>query len=190
MKVAFICEDHTNDQYIVKPLLEALMKALGKPRANVSPVTSPRLTGFDSLLRELCGMVKRYGRVASAVVVAFDLDGEDGQEGRPDKSAKVRYALEQCQGRPDNVFLLPVRQELEVAALWGARGTLAATWTEIRAEPHPKERFFDPLLERSDALSPDGGRTRLVEQSLSRDGDPSARGSRNLRTSAPLSKNT
>jgi hypothetical protein len=66
----------------------------------------------------------------------------------------------------DKVVLLASRQELEVYALWGQRAKLTPSWASIRDECHPKEVFFDGLLQEGDRLRVDGGRERLIKESL------------------------
>jgi hypothetical protein len=164
MKVAVVCEDHTHDQFILRPLLEAALATLGKPRARVHIVSNPRLTGFDNLIRRLCEIVVRYELLADVIVVAFDVDCEDGRDGRSHKRSRVQQALSACQS--PKVATVGAVQELEVWALWGSRGTLGIPWSTIREERHPKEVFFEPLVTQADRLTSDGGRSRLMELSL------------------------
>lgn len=166
-KVAILCEDHTNDQYILQPIVTAALRHIGVPRPQVTPITNPRMTGFVSLLQNLCDVITRYHNTVGAVVVCFDIDGEDGQEGRADKAARVRHALQSCTAPTENVVLLGSVMEAEVYALWGARANLSDSWTQVRSERDPKEAYFDTLIRREDLLTSDGGRDRLTKASLS-----------------------
>lgn len=118
------------------------------------------------MLSNLCGVLKRYHKTVDAIVIAFDLDGQDGNNGRGDKAARVRNVLESCDVSTDNVVLLSCIMEAEVYAIWGQRTTLSVSWSTVRAEPDPKEAFFDGLLHKEDELASDGGRTRLMKDSL------------------------
>ncbi len=120
-KVAVLCEDHTNDRFIfLEPLVAAALRAIGVPRPRVWSVTNPRMSGgFSTLLTNLCAVVTRYHKTVDLVVVAFDLDGEDGLEGRPDKAARVRRALRECDAGAVNVVLLGCVMEAEIYAIWG-----------------------------------------------------------------------
>jgi hypothetical protein len=164
VKVAVVCEDHTNDQYILRPVLEAVLAVLGKPHARVQVVSNPRLNGFDSMLSHLCAIIQRYEFLADVIVVAFDLDGEDGVDGRPHKRARIENALGACPS--SKVAVVGAVQELEVWALWGARRELGTPWPIVRTEQHPKEVYFDPLIVGADRLTADGGRDRLMTRSL------------------------
>ncbi len=130
-------------------------------------ITSPRITGFDRLLANLCAVASRWVSAAQVLVVAFDLDGQTGVGGRPDKRARVEAALSAC-GLPNHkVVLWGAHQELEVYALWGQRSALSVGWVQVRTEIHPKEVYFDGFISATDSLTVDGGRARLVAASLS-----------------------
>lgn len=161
-RVALICEDHTLDQYILRPVAEALLREIGKPRAIVRPVTDPRLKGLGDLRKELPNLIKRYGPISDLVIVAIDADCEDGQEGRVSRAASFASLLQHA----ENAVLVVAIQELEVWAMWGARGRLDVPWSTVRAECHPKEVYFERLLTNADARQPGRGRTRLIAESL------------------------
>jgi hypothetical protein len=165
-KAAILCEDHTEDRYILEPVIEAALKSIGIPRPRVMSITNPRMRGFSTLLKNLCDVVQRYHKTVSVLIIAFDLDGEDGEDGRPDKIARVRGKLEACDTEATNVVLLGCRMEAEVYAIWGSRSSVAGSWTDVTSERDPKELYFEPLLVKEDALTVDGGRTRLVRESL------------------------
>jgi hypothetical protein len=162
--VAVVCEDHTNDQYILRPLISAVLNHLGKPDGRVRIVSSPRIRGFDNLLAHVCDVVKRYSPLVDIVLVCFDLDGHDGAHGHPDKRARVLNALRRCPS-PSTV-VVGAHQEVEVWALWGSRQQLSKPWRTVRKEVHVKENYFDPLLTPADRLRADGGRTRLMAATL------------------------
>lgn len=172
--VAFLCEDQTYDQFIVKPVLISLLASLDKPNARVVPITSPRIQGIAQLKKVLCEVITPFARKADLVVVAFDQDCEDGQDGRSSRLQQVENMLAQC--TRSSVLLVCAVQELEVWCLWGQRKYLGSSWDSIRAERDPKERYFDGLLSKSDLLRPDGGRERLMAASLASGFESLARG--------------
>lgn len=165
-----VCEDHTNDQYITRPLLQAMLAAVGKPSATVQMVTSPRLSGLADLRRNACELLARYGAVANVVLFMIDADGDDGAEGRPNRRAGFEQMLDDhCEKHREKALVVTAHQEVEVWAVWGSRQAFGGqSWASIRSDPHPKQRFFEPLLKSEDRRRPDGGRTRLMEASLSR----------------------
>ncbi len=50
MRVLVIPEDFRQDQYLLKPLVESLLAAVGKPQARVRVMTDPLLGGIDQAL--------------------------------------------------------------------------------------------------------------------------------------------
>ncbi len=167
LRVSVVCEDHTNDQYIVRPVLQRLLTSLGKGRASVSVVTSPRLRGYPSLRAQACAVLEQYGYVSDLVIFVVDADGEDGQNGRRDRAAELRGVLAGCRAHVEKGLVVAAIQEVEVWALWGYRAEIAVPWATVRSDRDVKEAFFDPLLEPSDVRSPGRGRQRLIERSLS-----------------------
>lgn len=166
-RVSVACEDHTYDQYILRPVVGALLAELGKPRATVHVVTTPRLTGFSRLKSEACNILERYGPVSDLLIFAADLDCDDGQDGRPDKSAALTDTIESCPSQIDASVVVMAQQEIEVWCLWGARDLLPDPWAVVREECDPKEMYFEPLLTSADVKMPGMGRKRLIEASLS-----------------------
>lgn len=58
-------------------------------------------------------------------------------------------------------------EEVETWLLALLREELAVPWTEVRAECHPKERFWAPLVERRRwHQERDGGRVRVIRERL------------------------
>ena len=165
-KIAIVYEDHTNDRYLIEPLVAAAAKDVGKPSARISSITNPRVTGFSQLLKLLCSVVHRYYNTVDVIIVVFDVDCEDGSKGRSDKVKRVTDALKTCEVDTSSVVVLPAHQEVEVYALWDCRATLGVSWAQVRAECDPKERFFDHLLTPQDQMRADGGRVRLIRESL------------------------
>lgn len=69
MKVLIIPEDVKKDQYILKPIITAMMEELGKPYAKVDVCQDPRLCGISQATRweYIQGIVERYGEVSSTL---------------------------------------------------------------------------------------------------------------------------
>ena len=59
-------------------------------------------------------------------------------------------------------------EEVEVWLLALFAKDLAVEWETVRAECHPKERFFGPFINRQGALGPGGGRKRLMARAVKR----------------------
>lgn len=166
VSVSVLCEDHTNDQYLVEPVIRAALAALGKPRATVHVKSQAKnLRGIDRLLVHMPAHLARWGGPSSAVVFVADADCKDGTDGRGDRRAVMLERLAGCEPHSAKAVVLVAIQEAEVWALWGVRAELGVPWPEVRAECHPKERFFEAYLDGS--LTPDGGRRNLMVKALS-----------------------
>jgi hypothetical protein len=174
LKVAVVCEDHTNDQYIVGPALSALLSHLGRPKARLQIVTNPRLQGLSSLIKDLCSIIARYSAAADIVIVVVDGDCKDGRRGTENRHQRLTDLVANCLTGSDKTAVVIAIQEVEVWALWGQRDKLGVDWTTVRAECDPKERFFNDLLTKDDLKAAGGGRLRLMKASLER-GWPSLR---------------
>jgi hypothetical protein len=122
--------------------------------------------GFDDLIRQLCELLARYGSIADIVVIATDVDCEDGEVRPRNKPLAVHNALDSCKNHKDKGLIVMAIQELEVWALWGERGSLGVPWNTGLEECDPKERFLEPLLSSVDRESADRGRKRLIAKSL------------------------
>lgn len=145
MRVVVICEDFTKDQYIAKPVIEAMLDWLGRPRARVVVAREPRLRGVEDATNwdRLRQVIARYEGMADAYVLLIDRDADPGRRKRLHKiEALAKAAL------PEGVAFYAENawQELEVWAL--AAVTLPASWSwkGIRKERDPKERYFDPIV--------------------------------------------
>lgn len=160
-RVMFVCEDHTLDQYILRPVLKSLLNYLGKPKADVRAVTDPKLSGIGDLRRDMCSIVTRYTVVSDLLIIAVDGDCVE------DRQSSFEEALAQCPGH-EKALVVVARQELEVWAIWGSKDELGDGWSTITQECHPKETYFEGLAKPGDARRPDRGRTRLTSLSLGR----------------------
>jgi hypothetical protein len=166
LKVAVVCEDHTLDQFVAIPVIAALLVAVGKPNAKVAAVTNPRVRGFENLIQHACPILGRYGAISDVVIFIVDLDCGGKSGGRRTKAERLQRKLSSCDVYPDKAIVVGAVNEIEVWALWGMRRELSRRWSDVRAECHPKEIYFDPLLLAGDRFTPDKGRKRLISLSL------------------------
>ncbi len=155
MKVLVIPEDPALDQYILKPIVERLFADLGKT-ARVQVLSKPRLRGIAQALDPdiIADVVRTYPMV-DLFLVMVDRDGDP-------KRPKGATSLE---GRQPHLFVCLAIEEIEVWMLAAHRDTLPTPWSEIRQEPHPKERFAHPFLaERAPKLDPGQGRAWAMRE--------------------------
>lgn len=151
-----IPEDPTNDQYILKPVVEHLFAGLGKsPRVQV--LSNPRLQGVSQALSAdmLAKIVESYPMI-DLFLVLVDRDAEP---------KRPLLAEERAQEHPDRLFVCLAIEEVEVWMLALHRDSLETPWQEARAERDPKERFAQPFLAaRAPKLSPGGGRVWAMRE--------------------------
>ena len=164
MNVLVIPEDFRKDQYLLKPLFERLMGALGKPSARVAVCQDPLLGGVREALKSdrLAEVVRQYDGMTDLFVLCVDRDGDTGRRRRLDQ-------LEDEFG-VDRVFVAQnAWEEIETWTLAGLELPAEWSWSEVRAEVDVKERYFDVLAdERGLSDAPGRGRKPLGEEAARR----------------------
>ena len=168
MKVLVIPEDFRKDQYVLKPLVEAMMAAVGKPRATVRVCQEPLMGDVNQALKweRIQQVLDRYRGMVDLYLLLVDRDGEPHRRERIDKlEAKAAETL------PSSRLLLGENawQEVEVWVLAGHELPSEWAWNEIRAHPHPKEHYFEPFSRlRGLTEAPEGGREVLAKAAAAR----------------------
>lgn len=168
MNVLIIPEDFRKDQYVLKPLVQAMMAAVGKPRAKVRVCQEPLMGDVNQALKweRIQQVLDRYRNMVDLYLLLVDRDGDVHRRERIDKieakAAEVLTAPRLLVG--ENAW-----QEIEVWVLAGYDLPSDWAWTEVRSHPHPKEAYFEPFA-RMQKLSegPDGGRGVLAEKAAAR----------------------
>ena len=158
-KVLVIPEDPTNNGYILKPLVEAILTDAGKPNANVQVLTSPRLNGYEDAVKAIQGdLVERYGYKDLWLFIP------DADLATPAAMSAMETKLAE---KNINLFCCPAQPEVEIYACVAHRSELGAPWSEVRKSSSMKETFFDPLLaSKGDARRAGKGRDQLIAASL------------------------
>lgn len=166
MNVLILPEDFTVDQYMLKPLIEALLEAVGKPNADVRVCQDPRFRGIGQLLdwRLLEPVLIRYRGMIDLFLICVDRDGE---EGRKESLNRLEQLAEEI--APGRIVLAEnAWQEIEVWVLAGHVLPKGWSWKVIRQERDPKEKYYVPFAERRGLLDePAQGRKRLAEKAAS-----------------------
>ena len=168
MNVLIIPEDFRKDQYLLKPIITAMLDYLGKPRAKITVLTDPLLGGVERALdfRQLAAIIERYQAMVDVFLLCVDRDGEENRRLRLDRlETEARKVLPE-----PRVFLGEnAWQELEVWALAGLDLPKDWSWQAIRAERDPKERYFQPIAEQRGLMGEPGeGRRTLGMESAKR----------------------
>lgn len=167
MNVLVIPEDFRKDQYILKPIIQAMLAACGRPHARVEVCKDPVLGGVEAALRweYIREILDRYRGMVDLFVLCVDRDGVVRRKQRLDE-LEANGAAELL---PDRVLLAEnAWQELEVWALAGHDMPAEWSWREIRQEIHPKERYYIPFAQMRDVLNEPAEGRRLLSVEAAR----------------------
>lgn len=163
MNVLIIPEDFRTDQYIVKPIIESMMVAAGRPNANVRVCTNPLLGGVNNALNftKLRPIIDRYKGMVDLFLLLVD---RDGIEGRADALRSLESQLQPLLPGTKVIFGENAWQELEVWLLAGHKDH-GYGWQDVRTALHPKEQFYRPYAaHRGVRAHPAEGRRVLGEE--------------------------
>jgi len=168
MRILIIAEDYRYDQYILKPLVTAMMDHLDRPRAIVQICRDPMLRGWPEVRKtDALQTVVQRNAMADLFLLLVDRDGEPGR----------RAHLDEIERRMDDVLLYDRHafrsacghQEVEVWLLAGHDTPADWTWEDVRAHPDPKEVYYQPFARERGAFDgPGRGRKRLGEAAARR----------------------
>ncbi len=160
MNVLVIPEDFRKDQYILRPILEAMFTKLGKP-AIVSVLMDPLIGGIDQALnRQLLQQVVEDNKwYVDLFLLCVDRDGESSRRHTLDD---LEQHVNTLLGAPKFMIAENAWQELEVWVLAGHDLPPDWNWQTIRSERDPKEVYFEKLVAtRQLQNDPGGGRKTL-----------------------------
>jgi len=164
LNVLIVAEDYRQDQYILKPIIQSMLVEVGKPNANVRVCRDPMISGVDQALdvKTIEDVILTNPQVDLYLLVV-DRDGDQKEKsGRlQDREDDSDTFLRDGQA----LFGGQAHQEVEVWLLAGQDDLPADwNWDDVRAEPHPKEQYYQPFAEAKDlANSPGAGRKPLGE---------------------------
>ncbi len=168
MNVLVIPEDFRKDQYILKPIIGALMTAAGDRRAKVRVCQDPLLGGIGEALKwvRIEAILTRYRYQVDLFLLCVDRDGLVGRRSSLDSLERQGAAM---LGTTRLLLAEHAWQELEVWTLAGHDLLPGWSWSAIRDERDPKERYFDRLANQRNLLNePGGGRKTLSEEAARR----------------------
>ncbi len=167
MNVLVIPEDFRKDQYILKPIMEALFSHLGKPRVRIRICQDPLLGGVSEALNSdnLSDIVDRYRGMVQLFLLCVDRDGNAHRRDRLDQlETEMSLLLNNGAFIAENAW-----QELEVWVLAGHDLPPSWNWREIRNNPNPKENYYIPCAKRKGVFDQPGeGRKALAAQAARR----------------------
>ncbi|HBB31469.1 MAG TPA: hypothetical protein DC064_06650 [Cyanobacteria bacterium UBA9273] len=168
MNVLVIPEHFRKDQYMLKPIIGAMMKELGKPNAKVRVCQDPLLGGVSEALKwkRIEEIINRYKGMVNLFLLCVDRDGKEGR----------KRVLDNIEQQAVNI-LTPGRlllgenawQEIEIWVLAGHNLPADWNWQDIRREVNPKEIYFLPFAQQRNLLNTPGeGRKILAEEAVRR----------------------
>jgi hypothetical protein len=167
MKILVIPEDFRKDQYMLKPIITAMMAKLGKPSTKVMICQDPLLGGISEALKweNIENIINQYP-IVDLFLLCVDRDGKEGR-----KTALEKIEEKAAQILSTQRFLLAENawQEIEVWVLAGQNLPTDWNWRDIRNEINPKETYFLPLSQQRNLLNDPGeGRKTLAEEAVKR----------------------
>jgi hypothetical protein len=163
VNILIIPEDFRKDQYMLKPIVKAMMEVLGKSKAKITVCQDPLLGGVVEALKweRIEEIIDRY-RMVDLFLLCVDRDGKAGR-----KKALNKIEQQSAQVLPQGKVLVAENawQEIEVWVLAGHNLPSEWNWPTIRQEVNPKENYFIPLAKERNLLSTPGeGRKILAEE--------------------------
>ena len=157
--VLVIPEDPQQNGHILRPLVRAIMRDVGRPNAKVNLLTQPRVRGYDQAVKTIRSELDAgYGFMNLWLFFPdADIAGPDAMRALETHVAENGVTLLCCTARP----------ELEIYACAAFRGDIPESWEEVRQHPRMKEEVFDRLLSsHGDPRQPGGGRDLMIKESL------------------------
>lgn len=153
MRVMIIPEDPALDQFILKPVIEAVFKDLQRV-ARVQVLFNPRLRSVDQALepKQLDNIFTSYPQ-EDLFLLMVDRDCNQ------DRINRIKARETEAENSGKWLFGCLAIEEVEMWALAIFQNQLPAPWQEIRKECHPKEAYYNPLVDQL-GLQNDVGRGR------------------------------
>jgi hypothetical protein len=163
VNVLVIPEDFRRDQYVLRPIVEAMLKKIGVS-AKVIVCPKPLLGGVGEALKwsRLAEIIAMHRGMTRLFLLVVDRDCDDNREARlRDLEQKAAAEL----AGTNRVFLAEhAWQEIEAWVLAGMPD-LPWPWKEVRADCDPKEHYYNDYARKRGVLdSPYEGRGRLAQE--------------------------
>lgn len=154
MKVLIIPEDQTHDGFIAKPIIEAILKDIGRA-ARVDVLPEPRLRGASEALdKDVVASIVKNNPMTDVFVLVVDRDC--------DRDGHVAKAKARESEHADKLVACLAVEEVEVWMLALYKDKLKAPWTQVRKHCDPKEEWALPLLDKLGTGGPGGGRKKAM----------------------------
>ena len=157
--VLVIPEDPIQNGHILKPLVRALMRDVGRRNAKVSVLTQPRVRGYDQAVNAIRNKLTARYRFMDLWLFFPDADRASGDAMR---SLETHVAAEGV-----TLLCCAAQPEVEIYACAALRNDMQEAWEDVRRLPRMKEEVFAPLLAKhGDPGRPGAGRDLMIARSL------------------------
>lgn len=154
MKVLVIPEDQQLDAFIMKPVIEALLKDL-EYVATVAVLPEPRLRGAgDALDAQIVASIVRDNPMVDLFVLVVDRDCD-----RQGHTAKAAARQSEHAGK---LLACVAKEEVEVWMLALHMDRLPVGFSELRGHCDPKETWAEPFLAEQGRAGPGAGRKHAM----------------------------
>lgn len=172
MRVLVIPEDSRRDKDLLKPLVEALLATLGKPRAKVRVCEKPVLGGVSRALdvARVAEIVDLWGGQTDLFLLLVDRDGPENA-GRREALTSIENQLSSRLKEGQALLGEHAIEEVEVWILAGLELPSEWSFRDIRRHPHPKEAYFIPYLTEHRRLREDAVGRGIVAEEAARSVD-------------------
>ncbi len=167
MNVLVIPEDFRKDQYVLKPIVAAMLDSIGV-KARVEVCQDPLLGGVTEALKweRIEDIIEQYSWKVQLFLLCVDRDSDPHR-----RSALDSLERKAAQILPVSKRLLAENawQEIEVWVLAGHNLPAEWTWVAIRAERDAKEIYYLPFARSRGMMdTPGEGRRKLAEEAARR----------------------
>ncbi len=167
MNVLVIPEDFRKDQYILKPIIEAMMSQAKGKNYQVRVCNDPLLGGIDQALKweRIQEIIERYQWLVNLFLLCVDRDGMAGRKVALDglEAKAVEFLTAETFFLAENAW-----QEIEVWVLAGHSLPKEWSWKDIRQERDPKELYFLPIAAERNLLNEPGEGRKTLSQEAAR----------------------
>ena len=161
MNVLVIPEDFRYDQYVLRPIIAAMLDHIGGSPSKVRVLMDPLLGGVSQALRweRIEEIIGRYRGMTDLFLLCVDRDGEAGRRTSLDNLESQAKAV-----LPASKLMLGENawQEIEVWLLAGQDLLPGWNWRDIREEVNPKEAYFRPFARDRGLLDEPGEGRRTL----------------------------
>lgn len=159
--VLVIPEDPTNNGYILRPLVQAILDDAGKPNAKITILTNPKLGGYTQAVEAIKAENSLQLRYKHWDLWLFIPDRDRANDDA------MRSLERQLEEKGIRLICCPAEPEVEVYACLCYRGEIGIKWEEVRKHASMKEAVFNPLLKSHGNMdAPGQGREEMTRLSL------------------------